>query len=74
MEQSAYDIYTATEEFNGLTASRRRQYLTVVEGRRVNHGPLFPNTDIIGRVTLEGKRGARYDGFVHRSGVITVIN
>lgn len=68
------EIYTATEEFNGLRASRRRQALVVIEGRRINHGPLFPNKDVVGRVTLEGKRGARYDGFVHASGLITVLN
>lgn len=68
------EVYTQTEEFNGRTASRRRQSLTVIEGRRINHCPMFPNTEIIGRVTLEGKRGARYDGFVHRSGLITVLN
>lgn len=67
------DVYSPTNEFNGKRASRRRQALTVVEGRRINHGPSFPNRDVIGRVTLEGKRGARYEGFVHRSGVITVL-
>lgn len=67
------DIYTPTEEFNGKTANRRRQRLTVVEGRRISHGPLFPNKDIIGRVTLRGLRGARYDGFVHASGFISVL-
>lgn len=67
-------IYTPTDEFNGLKASRRRQSLVVIEGRKVNHGHLFPNKEIVGRVTLEGKRGARYDGFVYRSGLIVVIN
>lgn len=68
------DIYTATEEFNGKVASRRRQKLVVIEGRRITHGPLFPNRNIVGRVTLEGARGARYEGFIHASGLITVLN
>jgi hypothetical protein len=68
------EVYTPTAEFNGLKASRRRQQLTVVEGRRINHGPLFPNTKIIGRVTCEGKRGARYDAFVYEDGLISVNN
>ncbi len=68
------DIYTQTDEFNGLKANRRQQKLVVIEGRRINHGPLFPNKDIVGRVTLEGLRGARYNGFVHASGLITVLN
>jgi hypothetical protein len=68
------EIYTPTNEFNGMKASRRRQALTVIEGRRINNGKLFPNRDVVGRVTLEGKRGARYDGFVNRSGTITVLN
>jgi hypothetical protein len=67
------DIYTPTTEFNGKAASRRRQHLIVVEGRRISHGPSFPNKDIIGRVTLQGARGARYDGFVHASGFISVL-
>ena len=68
------EVYTATDEFNGRKASRRRQALTVIEGRRINHGPLFPNRKIVGRVTLEGRRGARYDGFVFVDGRISVIN
>jgi hypothetical protein len=68
------EVYSPTTEFNGKVASRRRQRLVVVEGRRIKHGPLFPNTQIIGRVTLEGTRGARYDGFVYASGLITVLN
>ncbi len=68
------DIYTETTEFNGLKASRRRQSLVVVEGRRISHGPLFPNKAIIGRVILEGVRGARYEGFVYDNGRIQVIN
>lgn len=68
------EIYTATDEFNGKIASRRRQRLVVVEGRRISHGPLFPNKDIVGRVMLEGARGARYEGFVHAAGFITVLN
>lgn len=67
-------VYSATTEFNGMGTNRRRQHLVVVEGRRINHGPLFPNTNIIGRVTLQGKRGARYDGFVLACGMITVLN
>lgn len=68
------DIYTATDEFNGKIANRRRQRLVVIEGRRINHGKLFPNKNVIGRVTLEGERGARYDGFVRANGRITVLN
>ena len=68
------ETYTPTEEFNGRKAARRRQDLIVIEGRRINHSKTFPNKDIVGRVTLEGKRGARYNGFVHRSGLITVLN
>ena len=68
------DVYTQTTEFNGLKASRRRQQLVVIEGRKINHGPLFPNMAIIGRVTLEGKRGARYDAFVYADGLISVNN
>lgn len=68
------EIYSATTEFNGKIANRRRQRLVVVEGRRISHGQLFPNTDIIGRVTLQGARGVRYDGFVHASGFISVLN
>lgn len=68
------EVYTPTTEFHGMLANRRRQMLVVIEGRRISHGPLFPNTQIIGRVTLEGKRGARYDGFVYRDGRIQVLN
>lgn len=68
------DVYTETTEFNGMECGRRRQRLVVVSGRRINHGPLFPNKEIIGRVDLEGKRGAKYWGYVHRSGLITVMN
>jgi hypothetical protein len=68
------EVYTPTDEFDGMKASRRRQSLTVIEGKLINHGPLFPNREIVGRVVLEGKRGARYNGFVHRSGIITVLN
>lgn len=68
------NIYTATDEFNGIKANRRRQALVVVEGRRISHGPLFPNTHIVGRVTLQGARGAQYDGFVYDDGRIQVLN
>ncbi len=69
------EIYTLTDEFNGKVAIRRyRQRLVVIGGRRINHGKLFPNKNVIGRVTLEGARGARYDGFVRANGRITVLN
>lgn len=68
------EVYTPTAEFNGQTASRRRQRLVVVEGRRITHSPLFPNKRIVGRVTLQGARGARYDGFVYDDGRIQVLN
>jgi len=68
------EIYTPTDEFNGRIASRRRQRLVVIEGRRINHGNLFPNKNVVGRVMLEGARGARYDGFVRANGHITVLN
>lgn len=68
------DTYTPTTEFNGIKTNRRRQALVVIEGKKVNHGPKFPNRDIVGRVVLKGKRGARYEGFVHSSGRITVLN
>lgn len=66
--------YTPTTEFNGKAANRRRQALTVVEGYRINHGPHFPNTRIVGRVILQGLRGATYSGFVHDDGRIQVLN
>lgn len=68
------NIYTQTADFNGLKANRHRQALVVIEGRRISHGPLFPNKRIVGRVTLEGARGARYDGFVYDDGRIQVLN
>lgn len=66
--------YTPTTEFNGRTASRRRQDLTVVDGYRISHGPRFPNTRIVGRVILAGLRGATYSGFVYSDGRIQVLN
>jgi hypothetical protein len=67
------DIYSRTAEFNGMVASRRRQPLTVVDGVLIKHGKLFPNKEIKARVIVEGKRGARYEGFLFQSGYIKVM-
>jgi hypothetical protein len=71
--ESARDYLIPTTEFNGREVGYRRQRLTVVRGRRVVHGPYFPNTDIVGDVIARGKRGAEYRCFVHKSGHASVL-
>lgn len=71
--ESVRDYLIPTDEFNGRHVGYRRQSLTVVRGRRVVHGPYFPNTNIIGDVIARGKRGAEYRCYVYKSGHITAL-
>jgi len=73
-KQAHPEVYgRIAEEYAGRTASHRRQTVTVVAALEIVHGPKFPNRNIVARALVEGKRGARYEAYINRSGHIGVI-
>lgn len=65
--------YTETAQYNGMTANKGKQVLTVTRAVIVNHDATFPNREVVARVLLVGKKGAEYEGFVMQSGRINVM-
>ena len=65
--------WRATDEFNGLATARGRQWVTVIQAARVpadwRHNP-----NIIGRATVQGKRGAQYSANIMQIDGRTVVS
>jgi hypothetical protein len=65
--------WKATDEFNGMTTSKGRQLVTVIQAARVpadwRHNP-----NLMGRATVEGKRGAQYSANIMQIDGRTVIS
>jgi hypothetical protein len=55
--------YTETDKFNGMTAKKGRQLLTVTRAALVPD-KYYPNKNIVAKCLLTGKNGAEFQGFV----------
>lgn len=55
-----------------LTIGSKIKGLEVVGVKGIKHGKSFPNTNIIERIALKGKRGGKYYGQVFKSGTVSI--